>query len=110
MLPQNIQARQVRTILYRLRRQFRSEIKIKETVVQSPNFQTGVVTKKVKSYTLRNQIALPQRNKQTFVYDLAYIASNKNFTQGGFFDKNIRTFIIDKTILPFELDTKYTVT
>jgi len=40
-------------------------------------------------------IRLPRRGVADFVYDLSFIAANKNFTYGGEFDTNDRWFIID---------------
>jgi hypothetical protein len=37
---------------------------------------------------------------ETFVYDLAYIAANKNFTEGGFLQMNKVDFVIRKRNIP----------
>jgi hypothetical protein len=35
-----------------------------------------------------------------FEYDLSFIAANKNFTYGGFFDPSVRDVIIDSKDIP----------
>ena len=49
---------------------------------------------------LRRAILLPTKTDRSFVYDLAYIAANKNFTEGGIFDRVARTAIIETKRLP----------
>jgi len=51
-------------------------------------------------------IVQPARTSRSFVYDLAYISANKDFTSGGFFDATDRRVIIDAADLPadWELD------
>ena len=41
---------------------------------------------------------------RNFVYDLAYIAANKNFTMGALFDKVSTTCIIDIRELPTDIE------
>lgn len=51
-------------------------------------------------------IIQPARTSRSFVYDLAYISANKDFTSGGFFDISDRRIILDAADLPadWELD------
>jgi hypothetical protein len=44
-------------------------------------------------------IILPDALRQKFDYDLAFIASNKNFTYGGFYDTSVRRVIIEESEL-----------
>ena len=43
---------------------------------------------------------LPDNLDRSFIYDLSYIAANNNFVGGAYFDRHIRTLIIDAKDLP----------
>jgi hypothetical protein len=47
-------------------------------------------------YHVRKAVVLTIEMKQKFIYDLAYVAANKNFTQGGWFNEDIRHVLIDQ--------------
>jgi hypothetical protein len=59
------------------------------------DYRTGnkTVTKQV--WDLRKVIVLPRKLSEKFVYDLSFIATNKNFTYGGIFDASSRNLILD---------------
>lgn len=86
-------------ILYNLKRSFGQPVTFKFPIVNTYNVETGAVTREYTSIYVRRAIVLPTRLTRDFVYDLAYIASNKNFTEGGFFDKVVRNIIVMKSDL-----------
>jgi len=91
--------RQISTILYRMKRNFGLPARLR-VVSDAYNVQTGVVTPSNTDYAIRRVILLPRRSLRDFVYDLSFIAANKNFTYGGLFDADKRAIIIDTKDLP----------
>jgi hypothetical protein len=89
-------AREQRKILYGLKRLFGVAITIAPKSTPSVNYQTGVQTLSSEtSTTIRKAILGPAEWVETFAYDLTYIAAQRNFTYGGFFDQREMTIIID---------------
>ena len=88
--------RQIELVIYRLKRQFGISIQIKEEATQTQNLETGEITRTFISDTIRRAVVLPTRLMRDFIYDLSFIAANKNFTYGGHFDVNTRIVIFDK--------------
>lgn len=87
-------------VLYQLKREFGLPLTIVQRTSSSPNLETGKMTVTKDSVFVNRAIALPDRLDRDFEYDLTFIASNKNFTYGGFYDKRRRRFIIDRKDLP----------
>lgn len=68
---------------------------------------TGVVTRAYQSIAIKKAIVLPTKIMRSFKYDLAFVAANKNFTDGGFYDKGELTACIeykDMQLIRPELD------
>ncbi len=83
-----------RQIMYQLRRNWGMEVFVyRPTRVQ--DILTGRVTSGFKIHTIPHAPVLPATETRAFVYDLAYIAASKNFTEGGYFDKKQRWIILD---------------
>lgn len=62
----------------------------------STNITTGeVVTEITARVSITRAILLPKKITADFVYDLSYVAANKNFTYGGFFNTKDRFIFID---------------
>ena len=87
--------RQIRIILYRLKRNFGISAMLRRPRTRSNNIRTGAQTVDYEEVYIRKVIFLPKRNISDFVYDLSFIAANKNFTYGAYFDTNDRWIIID---------------
>jgi len=94
------QARQMRQLLYPLKRERGESIQIHQIDDNDLNLTSGAITKTYQTHRVKKAIVLPVGIARTFVYDLAYIAANKNFTSGGLFDKLFTTVIIDLPDLP----------
>lgn len=93
--------RQIRVILYRLKRQY--GLKVTYTRKASPDtydLKTGEVTRDPEVLTIRRAPVLPAREIKRFAYDLSYIAANKNFTYGALYTTKTRAVIIEKRDLP----------
>lgn len=72
---------------------------IVQTGEYTPNLKTGTAVQKTKMIEVRRAAILPGRHKRDFDYDLSFIAANKNFTYGGFFDKIDVVIIVDNADL-----------
>jgi len=93
--------RQVKLIIYRLKREFglRMAIKYMDTA-DVYNLETGEVARDLVEIVIKRGILLPERQLTDYEYDLSFIAANKNFTYGGFFEPGERSVIIDVKDLP----------
>jgi len=101
--------RQIRKIIYRLKRQFGIVMYIGyRDSADTYNLETGQMTRDLVYVKIRRGIVLPQRHFKDFEYDLSFIAANKNFTYGGLFERGVRNVIIDVKDLPsgFEVTTE----
>jgi len=77
----------------------------------SVDLTTGVNSETATPTIVRRAICLPSEWARKFAYDLSFVAANKNFTYGGFFDVNERTILIDARDLPkgFEITNDYEI-
>lgn len=94
------QAREMRQLLYPIKRRRGEPVQIHQIDDNDVDLTTGAITKSYFTHKVKKAIVLPVDSDRKFVYDLAYIAANKNFTGGGFFDKLYTTVIIDMKELP----------
>jgi hypothetical protein len=81
-------------LLYTLKRRY-GEKTIFYRDSESLNFETGKKNVTKVTWTIKRAIVLPGNVQSKFVYDLAFIANNKEFTTGGIFDTGPRTLILD---------------
>lgn len=98
--------RMIQQTLYQLKREFGLQTNIVWRTSSTPNIKTGKMTVLKDSITVKRAIVLPSKIDRSFEYDLAFIASNKNFTYGGFFDKQRRRVIIDRRDLAADFEIK----
>jgi hypothetical protein len=88
--------RQIKKVIYRLKRQYGVEVIIKTPTSRSTDYDTGVMTSTYTEYTIKRAVLLPTEILRKFVYDLSFIAANKNFTYGGMFDLSTKVMLIDE--------------
>jgi hypothetical protein len=81
--------------LYRLQRSYGVPVTLYKFISES-NLDTGVITETYTVKEIRRALVEPTREVRSFVYDLAYISANKDFTSGGFFDPADRLVVIDR--------------
>lgn len=87
--------REIRKIIYALKREWGTPVDIRRETV-STNIDTGVTTvTPVLQCSIRRGIILPRAIQTDFVYDLSFIAANKNFTYGGHFEVNNQDLLLD---------------
>ena len=94
MRKQNV-LRQITQIVYRLKRNFGGRVVIVQTGEYTSNLKTGKSTQATAMIEVQRAPILPAKQRRDFDYDLSFIAANKNFTYGGFFDKVDTIVIID---------------
>jgi len=99
MVAKNV-LRQIELIIYRLKREFGVSIVIRRLQSDGYDLETGVHTPVYADYTVRRAVVLPNRGVREFSYDLSFIAANKNFTYGGFFDSSTKQILVDAKDLP----------
>lgn len=93
-------------VLYRLKRRYGQVVDIVHRTSSTTNLETGVKTVVRDSHRVNRAIVLPSLIHREFVYDLTFIATNKNFTYGGHFDTTQRRLIIDRKDLPSDFEIK----
>jgi len=94
------QLQHISTVIYQLKRQYGREIGIYEDGDQVLDPQTGVTTRTRIKLRVKKAVILPTRVVRDFVYDLSFIAANKNFTYGGLFDTSTRNVLVDAKDIP----------
>lgn len=93
--------REVQKIIYTLKRNFGLLMYIQYASADDVyNLQTGEITRTITDIKIRRGILLPENTIRKFLYDLSFIAANKNFTYGGFFERGTRVVLIDVKDLP----------
>lgn len=101
------QARFIKTqVIYPLKRRYGIPATIYRLDSTINNVETGGQKKFYTRVPIARVIPLPENTVRKFIYDLSFIAANKNFTYGGFFDWKQRVILIDGKDLPtsFEPD------
>lgn len=92
--------RQIKVVLYRLKRSFGLPMIYRRRLSDTYDLETGALTAVVVDIPIRRGILMPLDQVRKFAYDLTYIAANKNFTYGGFFDKLAKVVILEQSDLP----------
>ena len=83
--------------VYKLKRSY--GLPVQYYVVPSHNVvpETGTKTTETTLIKVRRAVILRSRQFRSFVYDLAYISANKDFTEGGFFDPEDRRILLSQS-------------
>jgi len=90
----------IRQTMYSLNREYGRSIVLVKPTTTTRNLKKGCLTIETDKIKVRRAIVLPTSGERDFEYDLSYIAANKNFTYGGFFEKTFRRIIIEIKRLP----------
>lgn len=96
----NTADRMVSKVLYSLKRKYLARVIIHRRLSETVDLSTGVKTPVIQDWEIERAILLPNDLSRKFVYDLTFIASNKNFTYGGTFDTGERRLILDANEVP----------
>jgi hypothetical protein len=92
--------RQVSVILYRLKRNYPSEVILRKIINNNSDLKTGEVSRSYRSVKIKRAAVLPEKRIPEFIYDLSYAAANRNFAYGGYFSSSTRLVIIDDKDIP----------
>lgn len=87
--------RQVKVILYALKKAYGLQGYLYRPIDNITSVTTGKQSIDYKIIPIRQSIILPSSEARKFIYDLGYMAAAKNFTYGGFFDKELRVVIVE---------------
>lgn len=88
--------RESRIAVYSLKRELGQALTLCRTTNNATNFETGRQTESVQKLRIGRAVLLPAKAIRDFAYDLSFIAANKNFTYGGFYDHRNRRVLIDR--------------
>lgn len=64
------------------------------------DLDTGEITKDETTTNIKKAVLMPETLARKFSYDLSYIAANKNFVYGGFYDRGEGALIFLTAQLP----------
>lgn len=88
--------REQRRILYGLKRLFGRRVTLTKKLTPTVAAKTGLQSFTSETpFVIRRAILGPAEWNRSFAYDLAYIAAQRNFTYGGFFDRAEMAVIVD---------------
>lgn len=91
--------RQLHLILYGLKKRYGTRLTVRRVTNKVFDPATGKEDIVSEDVTVK-AIVLPVKTFRDYVYDLSFIAANKNFTYGGHFDTAERFVIIEVKDLP----------
>lgn len=91
---QRIKRHDTRLILYSLQRKWGTRADYYKVTIGTPNLDTGSKGITRIKYPLRALITTTAKFIRKFEYDIGYLAANKNFTYGGFFEPGDRLALI----------------
>ena len=96
----NNRLNEISKVLYQLNIGFGEPVTFYHYTDQVDNVETGAEFVDFDLYYMPKIIVLESRDLRKFNYDLSFIATNKNFTYGGYFDESTRWMILEHTKLP----------
>lgn len=99
-------AAQIRLALYAMKREFGVPANIIRRTSSVTDRASGEKTVVRDAVNLQRAMILPAVIDREFVYNLTFIASNKNFTYGALFDAQQRTILIDRKDIPTDFEIK----
>ena len=85
----------VRRVVYKFKRAYGLPVDYYRTESHTTDMESGDKVTVLDMTHIRKVVVLRAREFRSFVYDLAYISANKDFTTGGFFDPSDRRIVID---------------
>jgi hypothetical protein len=92
--------RQIKNIIYQLKKDYGTRMSLRNPTSSDQDRKTGTVLVSYQILKIRRGIWLPEKLVPSFVYDLSFIAANKNFTYGGLFGAGSRVVIVDGKDVP----------
>jgi hypothetical protein len=96
----------IRNVIYKAKRSYGLPIDYYQTVAHTMDKADGIKTTELRRVRINRAVVLRAREFRSFVYDLAFISANKDFTTGGFFDPEDRRVVIDVNDLPADFEPR----
>lgn len=90
----------VKLILYSMRQKWGVDADFYKVSVGAPNYETGNKNVSTVKYPIRKMITAKASFARKFEYDIGYLAANKNFTYGGFYEPGDRLAVISDEGIP----------
>jgi len=90
----------IHKVLYSLKKTWAVTMDWYQLVSSSANIETGRLDTNWNVVNVRKVILLPDDWIRTFAYPLSFLAANKNFTYGDYYDRSRRNIIVDVRDLP----------
>lgn len=87
--------RNTKDTLYQLKYRYGRLVYVRHPVADTNDVTTGKILRSFDVTAVRRAIVMPPEKARTAVYDLTYIASNKNFGYGGLFEENTTVVLFD---------------
>jgi hypothetical protein len=81
--------------IYSLKNRYGAAATYRSFVSTSLNLDTGAIAQVAIEVSIAKLLVFPEKMARKFIYDLAYVAANKNFTYGGQFDEQQTLIAID---------------
>jgi len=101
--------REIKKIIYSIKREWGTPIRIEREEV-SLDVKTGEQSSSLEeSCDIRRAVILPRAIQTDFVYDLSFIAANKNFTYGGNFEVTNQDVLVDARDVRNRADEKFEI-
>lgn len=88
--------RHINNAVYMLKHRYPTPVVLLTVDTSEVDARTGTQSIVKSWHYVRKAVVLTIEMKQKFIYDLAYVAANKNFTMGLWFDEHARQVIIDQ--------------
>ncbi len=92
----------IKNVIYKTKRSYGLTVDYHQLQTHVLNVESGDKTDTLIQIHISNAIVVKAREFRSFVYDLAYISANKDFTEGGFFDPEDRKVIIESNDFPVD--------
>ncbi len=92
----------IRNVLYKLKLDYGFPLDIYRFTSQEVNTKTGVKTVTRQKIEIPLAVILVENDARKFAYSRAFIAENRQFTIGGYFDVGTRVCILDAEDLPVD--------
>lgn len=93
------QLKHIKNTVYRLKQRMGLPIAYHVVDNSTVNVETGEKDVIIRVINIKKAVVLNAREYRTFVYDIAYLSANKDFTTGGFFDPEDRHVILQASDL-----------
>jgi hypothetical protein len=90
----------IQNVMYKLKLDYGFPIDLYRFTSEDIATDTGVITRTRVKYEIPLAVIMSEQDSRKFAYSRAFIAENRAFTYGGYFDVGIRMCILDAMDLP----------